>query len=88
MLTIYALFSVENLHDQPEHNLVAWWPEHPTLEQLGEVLSTGWPGKTDNITLALVNIWQGRDQTLGEPHDNTAYRVRALSSGGVTEMRK
>lgn len=31
---IWALFSIANEYDQPEHNLKAWWAKKPTIEQL------------------------------------------------------
>lgn len=34
MNKIYCLFSVANMYDQPPCNLLAWWNNPPTVEDL------------------------------------------------------
>lgn len=38
MNKIWCLFSIDNMYDQPDNNLVSWWVEAPTLSQLKFVL--------------------------------------------------
>ena len=57
--TIWCLFSVDNLYDQPPNNLVAWWSEKPTLFSLAKTLKMSFPSERDRDTLFVVNVWQG-----------------------------
>lgn len=38
MKKIFCLFSIENNYDQPDNNLIAWWSEAPSEDQLIKVL--------------------------------------------------
>lgn len=56
---IHCLFSLDNDYNQPGHNLVAFWHKKPTLDQVANALSRNFPGRTDEETLTIVNIWNG-----------------------------
>lgn len=82
MKNIWALFSVDNNYDQPENNLVAWWLEKPSFDELAKALGWGcFPCETDEGTLYVVNLWQGADKQV-RPGD-TRYRLVLLGEGVV-----
>lgn len=58
---IYALFSIDNNYDQPDHNLVRFWEARPTLEQMAKAMGVSFPGTSDEQTLMVVNVWAGRE---------------------------
>lgn len=72
---IYCLFSLDNNYDQPPNNLVCFWHSKPTLEQVANGLSQSFPGKTDEETLAIVNIWNGQQVRLND----TNYWVQQVA---------
>lgn len=77
--TIWCLFSVDNNHDQPDNNLVAWWHEKPSLENFFKALGVTM-GQRDNETVAVVQIWTGQRQVVSETF-KTEYRLEELEEG-------
>lgn len=78
--TIWCLFSVDNNYDQPDNNLVAWWPEKPTLEVLFDTLGVTL-GVRDQDTVAVVKIWAGSREELRQ----TQYRLELVSEGKLVD---
>lgn len=79
---IWALFSVENNYDQPENNLVAWWSDKPSFDELANGLGWGgFPCRTDEATLYVVNLWQGANTQ--RESGGTRYRLVCLGEGLV-----
>jgi len=74
---IWCLFSIENNYDQPEHNLVCWWKDHPSIEQVAKGLGLSFPHKEDNITLNIIKIWQG--ERLQIANGDTCYHIKEVS---------
>jgi hypothetical protein len=74
---IWALFSVDNLHDQPPNNLVAWWLEKPSLETLFKTLSVKMD--VDEHVVGVVNIWQGNESRAG--YSDTVFRLELIDEG-------
>jgi len=69
-----ALFSVANEYDQPRNNLVCLWKDKPSLETLCKDLGWKFPSDSDEDTLAIVNLWQGKEVRIG----NTDYRLETV----------
>ena len=72
MNKIYCLFSVANMYDQPPCNLLAWWSNPPTVEDLIGVLGK-YHKKENLIKLAL-----------GEDYDivgDISYSVDCVAEG-------
>lgn len=83
--TIWAIFSVDNNYDQPDANLVAWWPDKPKIEVVGSMIAEGFPCRVDEHTLAVVKVWSGEEARIGE----TNFRLEQISSGAyVREIPK
>lgn len=81
--TIWALFSVDNAHDQPPHNLVAWWISKPTFDEVAVAMGLGnFPCKTDNETLVVVNVWQSE---VMQTEDGTRWTLCILAEGIVKD---
>jgi hypothetical protein len=78
-MKIWCLFSVDNNYDQPEHNLVCWWQQKPTLECLAEILVGGLGKAHDDQIVGVVGIWTGNDDRV--PGDDTAYRLEEVNEG-------
>lgn len=76
-MKIWCAFSVENNYDQPDNNLVCWWEDKPTLEQLANALGFQFPASEDETTLAIVKIWSGDSMRINE----TRYRLELVASG-------
>ena len=76
-MKIWCLFSVDNNYDQPPNNLVCWWKEKPTIEQVAGGMSIAFPSKEDEKTLAVVNVWGGK----GARDFNTDYRLEEIDEG-------
>lgn len=74
-MNIWCLFSVENNYDQPQNNLVAWWPSKLTMDILSTVLEI--PFKGDENVLNIVHVYQGQVERIGE----TDYRLEEISAG-------
>lgn len=77
MKNIWCVFSRENEYDQPDHNLVAWWPERPEIAVIATALGRTFPARDDEETLALVKIWSGDKVRI----DNTDYTLRCVDAG-------
>lgn len=58
-LKIWCLFSIENLHDQPDHNLVRFWEEKPSIEELSRFLGFPLDTAADSDIVRTVAIWTG-----------------------------
>lgn len=77
---IWCMFSVANLHDQPGNNLVAWWPQKPSLGQVSSTLGYQFENiKDDNLVLTIVKIWQG--ESVRVKRDDTDYWVEEVVEG-------
>lgn len=75
-LEIYCLFSIQNLWDQPEHNLVAFWSTMPTATQLASIIGD------NGLGIAQLRINGFTD--LGQ----TEYRLKRITEGiDVTEQK-
>lgn len=74
MNTIWCLFSVANEYNQPENNLVAWWPAKPSKVQIGIAINhvTASPAVESLHTL---EYWRG--------DCGADYRLAELSPGPV-----
>jgi len=70
-----ALFSVENEYDQPMNNLVCLWKDKPSLETLCKDLGWKFPADSDKDTLAIVTLWQGKEEVR---IDNVDYRLETV----------
>ena len=66
---IWVLLSIDNLYDQPENNLVAWWRTKPDAKQLQNILHYD--------KEYIVPILNGISVRLSE----TDYRLEELSEG-------
>jgi hypothetical protein len=71
MNKIWALLSIDNLYDQPENNLVAWWSQKPDLQQIQAVLHYD--------KEYILPILDGTTVRLSE----TDYRLEELSEGVI-----
>lgn len=80
---IWALFSVDNMYDQSDHNLVAWQFEKPTIETIAKWLGVSVPSQKDEETLAIVNIWSGKQANIGYGISFTTYSLKHISEGLV-----
>lgn len=72
-----ALYSVENIYNQPENNLVALFKDKPSLELLAKALGESFPCDNDSDTITIVKIWSNIDRIeyrLGE----TNYRLETV----------
>lgn len=56
---IWCLFNIANDYEQPDHNLVSWWKEHPTIEVVAKAAGFKFPNGDDDDTLLSVKLWQG-----------------------------
>lgn len=81
---IWCLFSVDNNYDQPDHNLVAWWPVKPSLEVLFKTLGVTM-GENDEHTVGVVKVWSGGDEKVD--YQDTRYRLRLVEEGKLPEGR-
>ena len=77
--TIYCLFSIDNEYDQPDYNLVAWFQEKPSIEQIAKTL--GHELKEDTIIVAIAKIWQGQEARINQ----TNYRFVKVKEGQVLD---
>jgi len=80
-MKIFALFSVDNNYDQPDHNLVAWWSEKPSIEELAKALGLTFPATHDQETLFIVKVWSGEAE---QNWLNTLYILREIEEGIVS----
>lgn len=71
---IYCLFSIANDYDQPDNNLLGFWFEKPSIDEISKVLAIQFPNRNDEITLKMVNIWKGDIINI----DNCEYRVQKI----------
>ncbi len=78
--TVWCLFSVENLHEQPNNNLVALWFERPSIETLARHFHYSLSEANDETVLKLVAIWQGKGARL-PPLGETDYRLQEVTEG-------
>lgn len=78
--TIWCLFSIDNNYDQPENNLVCWWPLKPSLDELCKGIHCLPLNELcdDNIIL-LVNLWKGKPVTRSVV--GTRYRLQQVKEG-------
>ena len=74
LMKIWCLFSVDNDYNQPPNNLVAWWMQKPTREQLAEAIEIGpdqWTEELDSIL----------DMQGNERIGQTDYRLEQVPEG-------
>ena len=71
-MTIWILTQIANDYNQPENDLVAWWPEKPSKVQLGLALKM-------NTASAAVDALHAA----GRYHEDysTAYSLREIGPG-------
>lgn len=82
LTTIFCLFSIDNFYDQPEHNLVCWWPERPPFEDLLKAIGGDF-NNTPSICAA-ANLYEGREANYAEVLYWTAY----VPAGVVPPLRE
>ncbi len=63
--SIVCLFSIDNLHDQPPNNLIAWWHERPSLEELSVAMDVDLKKANEEKIVAVVQVWLSCDGKLG-----------------------
>lgn len=75
---IWCLFSIANDYDQPNNNLVAWWPAKPSLETLAPFVMGPLDRLTDDQIVTLVTIWTGKEaqRSLGD----TTFRLEEVEA--------
>lgn len=80
---IWALFSVDNLYDQPPNNLVAWWGTKPSLNVLS-IAITGKPIENlpDETIVEVVRVYGGEEKCLSLMN-NAVYRLEEITEGKV-----
>ena len=61
---IWCLFSVDNNYDQPDHNLVMFWHERPSIETVAKALGYNLAQANDDTVVAVVDIWKGTGSRL------------------------
>lgn len=84
MADIWCLLSVDNNYDQPPNNLVAWWPDKPSLEVLAEAIGLKFPESDDEMTISVVKIWSGEARRIW----NTDYRLELVPAGKLGDTKK
>lgn len=79
MEVIHCLFSVENNYDQPQNNLVCWWPDKPSLAAVASALRRKpLEEQNDAGVLFLVSLWKGEDV---RDECGTRYRIEKIAAG-------
>ena len=63
---MYLLFSIANNYNQPSNNLECIWEERPTIERIAKFIGHSFPSNSDETTLCLVNLWNGKRVNLGD----------------------
>lgn len=79
LTSIWCLFSVDNNYDQPANNLVAFWPERPSIEALAKFLGYNLAQANDDTVVALVDVWKGKGASVA-PSD-TEFRLEEVQAG-------
>lgn len=78
----WALFSVANQYDQPPNNLVGFFGTiKPSIEELAVVLNEKFPSDYDEVTLAIVSLWAGKEVRI----EDTDYRLEQIGYGPARE---
>lgn len=72
---IWCLFSIANNYDQPEHNLVGWFKEKPSIEKLLRYFRVD--NTDDNAIIAIVRLFQGDEVSIGD----MSYRFEEVKEG-------
>jgi len=78
MISIWCLFSVENIYDQPDNNLVRWWADKPSIETLAKFMAMPLDKADDESVVKMVNLWQGQ-RIIG--HGGVRYRLQEVKEG-------
>jgi len=76
---IFCLFSVANNYDQPENNLVRFWFNKPSIEELSRFLGLPLDKAQDEQVVKVVSIWQGIRTLLDSTGE--AYRLQYVEEG-------
>lgn len=76
-MKIWCLFSIANLYDQPNNNLVAWWSNRPSFEVILSAVN-GSLGDEKTI-IAAANLLQGRETKVGED----LFRLEEINEGTI-----
>jgi len=58
-----------------------FWHSKPSLDQVANAISRNFPGRTDEETLAIVNIWSGHVVRLGD----IDYRIEQIAPTKLVE---
>jgi hypothetical protein len=81
-LKIWCVFSVDNNYDQPDNNLVIWFNEKPTLDQLARTLTGKGLDELDEPNIvAIVGIWTGNSDGKLPFGFDTIYRLEEVEEG-------
>lgn len=76
--TIWCLFSISNLYDQPDFNLEMWWKERPSIEMLCKAIGfTSMEDIPDDSLVAIVGVFKGETKTV----DNVSYYIQEVVEG-------
>ncbi len=75
MNKIWVLFSIANMYDQPDNNLVAWWHTKPTFEILAKALGITYDKKLGNSYVG--NILKGKEIRIR----GADYRLEEIGEG-------
>ena len=81
MTTIWCLFHIEIDYDPPNNNLIAWWPNKPSVEVLCKAMGVELAGGKDQEIVAAVRVFSGEETLLAE--HNARYRLREIPPGCV-----
>lgn len=80
MNIIHCLFSIDNNYDQPENNLVCWWPEKPSLAEVLKALQFRPLEELDDASvLFAVSLWKG--DRLQHGVGGVQYRIEKIMAG-------
>lgn len=72
---IYCLFSVANLYDQPDHNLVVWWKYRPSFEKV--LAAIGGDMSREDSILAAAALLSNRKCVYSDTH----YELQCVEEG-------
>jgi hypothetical protein len=82
MMKVWCLFSVDSNYDQPDFNLVCFWKDKPSLEQLSNVLTGKALGDLGEETIVeIVSIFTGKEGKVSRVHFDTTFRIEEVEEG-------
>ena len=77
--TIWCLFSVANMYDQPGNNLEYWWLIKPFSVELAKALSKCTGAEIDPYSFDVQSLVAGKSIDIG----NAEYRLESVAEGEV-----